>query len=441
MEMAWTTELGEAFVADQAGVLDAVQRLRKQAIDVGNLKTSEAMLVETQQQEGQEVVVLKPPKPEVVYVPTYDPQAVYAPPPATVATTTTTTPVEDKTKYSTGNMVTTGLLAFGAGILVNEIFDDDDDDYRGSYYYPNYGYGGMPYYPPYPYRPTYGGGYYPSNGYNRPPNYNNGFQNNGNIIINNPGGGGGYWDRYPSGSGQLGNGNNYKQPRQVSSPITAARPNRPELNDLNKRQPRPIPADYKRPDKSATAANWKGQSSYAGKDKRPANAARTPQDRIAEAQPGYSRPASANKGGAKVPPKVQGSYAGKDRMQRPAPAAKPATRDVQRPQTRDVQKPAQRPQTRDVQKPAQRPTPKTMPTGDRGYGTRDMQRPSPKPSAKPAQMNRPSPAARPAPKKPTAMSGANRGGKADKAASQRGKQSMPQGARSKGSGAKNKQGR
>jgi hypothetical protein len=74
MEMGWTTELGQAFVADQAGVLAAVQRLRKQAMDVGNLKSSEAMVVETQQQEGQEVVVLKPPTPEVVYVPTYDPR-------------------------------------------------------------------------------------------------------------------------------------------------------------------------------------------------------------------------------------------------------------------------------------------------------------------------------------------------------------------------------
>ena len=45
----------------------------------------------------------------------------------------------------------------------------------------------MPYYPPYPYRPSYGGGYYPSNGYNRPPNYNSGFQNNGNIYVNTGG--------------------------------------------------------------------------------------------------------------------------------------------------------------------------------------------------------------------------------------------------------------
>ena len=69
LELGWTTELGEAFVADQPGVLDAVQRLRKQAKDVGNLQSTEQMTVEMQQQEGQEVVVLKPAQPEVVYVP------------------------------------------------------------------------------------------------------------------------------------------------------------------------------------------------------------------------------------------------------------------------------------------------------------------------------------------------------------------------------------
>ena len=52
MQMDWTTELGQAFVADQPGVLDAVQRLRKQAKDVGNLKSSEQMKVETREEGG-----------------------------------------------------------------------------------------------------------------------------------------------------------------------------------------------------------------------------------------------------------------------------------------------------------------------------------------------------------------------------------------------------
>jgi hypothetical protein len=435
MEMGWTTELGEAFVADQAGVLAAVQRLRKQAIDVGNLKTSEAMVVETKQQEGQEVVVLKPPKPEVVYVPQYDPQAVYAPAPAAAAApVTTTTTTTEKTGHSTGALVTTGLLSFGAGILVNELFDDDDDD-RNGYYYPNYGYGGMPYYPPYPYRPSYGGGYYPSNGYNRPPNYNSGFQNTGNIYVttggNRPGGGNnGYWDRYDNKPRPGGNNGGYNKPRKASSPITQAKPNRSDLNDLNKRQPRPMPADVKRPSSNATASNWKGQQGYAGKDKRPA-AAKSPQDRINSATPGYSKPASSARPSSaqnKTPPKVQGSYAGKDRP-------KPSTQNIpkpSKPSTQNKPKPSQKPVTRDM------PKAKPVPSGDRGYGAGNAQRPTQKPSAQPSQVKRPSPGTQQGGKKGTAMSGASGNRGSAGAASQRGKQSMPQGARSKGGGGKKK---
>jgi hypothetical protein len=448
LELGWTTELGEAFVADQAGVLGAVQRLRRQAMDVGNLQSSAQMKVETQRQEGQEVVVLKPAQPEVVYVPQYDPVAAYAPPPAadlaaapaaaTTPATTTTTTVEQKSGYSTGAMVTTGVLAFGAGILVNELFDDDDHHHKNDYYYPNYGYGGMPYYPPYPYRPSYGGGYYPSNGYNRPPGYNSGFVNTGNIIVTNPGGnnrpGNGYWDRYESKPGR----GNYQRPNTVKSPITAAKPNRPELNDLNKRQPRAMPADVKRPSADATAKNWKGQSGYAGAKDRDKMSS---QERIANAQPGYSKPAAkpaTGKPGSrelpKAQPKVQGSYAGAkpDRPQT-ANAGKPGSRELPKakPQTRDVAKPA--PSTKNVQRPSSGQV-------DRGYGKTPA---NAKPAARPQQVDRPKPAnAKPMPTSRPAPSGGNHGtamsgsksGKSQKAASQRGKQSMPQGARSKGGG-------
>jgi hypothetical protein len=413
MELGWTTELGEAFVADQAGVLDSIQRLRTQAIEAGNLQSSEQMQVETESQEGKDVVVLKPADPQVVYVPQYDPVTAYAPPPPTTATTTTTTTTEDK-GHSTSAMITTGVLAFGAGILINELFDDDDDHHKNDYYYPNYGYGGMPYYPPYPYRPAYGGGYYPSNGYNRPPNYNSGWQNNGNIIINTGGGaGGGYWDRYDNRPGTT----TYNRANRTSSPITAARPNRPELNQLNQRQPRPMPADYKRPAPNATAANWKGQSGYAGAKSRDKMSA---EERIAAAQPGYSKPAAAtNKAGArdrpKAPPKVQGNYAGA-KGDRAKPATVPASRDLPQP----------KPQTRDVPKQAK-------PQGDRGYAKPDM-KPAARPQPADREAKKPMPSTRPAPAgNRTAVSGAQ-GGKADRAASQRGKQSLPQGARSKGGG-------
>jgi hypothetical protein len=453
LELGWTTELGEAFVADQAGVLAAVQRLRRQAMEVGNLQSSAQMKVETQKQEGQEVVVLKPAKPEVVYVPQYDPVAAYAPPPAadlaaapvaaTTPATTTTTTVEQKSGYSTGAMVTTGVLAFGAGILVNELFDDDDHHHKNDYYYPNYGYGGMPYYPPYPYRPSYGGGYYPSNGYNRPPGYNSGFVNNGNIIVTNPGGnnrpGNGYWDRYDSKPGR----GDYQRPNAVKSPITSAKPNRPELNDLNKRQARPMPADVKRPSADANAKNWKGQSGYAGAKDRDKMSS---QERIANAQPGYSKPvakpATGKAGSRELPkaqPKVQGSYAGAkpDRAQA-ANTGKPGSRELPKANAKPANAkpmPTSRPTptTKNVQRPSSGQV-------DRDY---DKSPANAKPAARPQQVDRPKPAnakpmptSRPTPSsgnRGTAMSGSN-SGKSQKAASQRGKQSMPQGARSKGGG-------
>jgi hypothetical protein len=426
MELDWTTELGQAFVADQQGVLDAVQRLRKQARDVGNLQSSPQMKVETEVQDGKEVVLVSPPSPEVVYVPQYDPVAVYAPAPAAVAPaaapTTTTTTTTTETGHSTGSLVATGLLAFGAGMLVNEIFDDDDDyHHNNDYWYPNYGYGGMPYYPPYPYRPAYGNGYYPGNGYNRPPNYQHGFNNNNIVVINKDNGG--YWnDRNTRKSGYQKTGT-----YQARSPISTAKPNRPELQELNKRQPRPMPADVKRPSTAAEPKQWKGQSSYAGAK---GGAGKAGADRAAAAgQPTKPMPkvqgsyggASADRG--KAP---QGSYAGaqKDRAG-PQAGQQPSSREMPgagRPDTgqaklaqsgkgdRGYAQPAARPQTVDKASPAARPAPKPMdraaPTGGGGYQ----------------------------PPKASAMSGSSGGGKADRAASQRGKQSMPQGARSKGSG-------
>ena len=125
MEMDWTTELGNAFLADEPGVLGAVQRLRKQAADMGNLQDSEQMSVTTETQNNQEVIIVQPAQPEVVYVPQYDPATVYTTaPPAQTQTTQTTTTTEESSGHSTGALVATGLLAFGAGIVVNEVFSD-----------------------------------------------------------------------------------------------------------------------------------------------------------------------------------------------------------------------------------------------------------------------------------------------------------------------------
>ena len=79
-DIQWTTELGNAFLAQQSDVMDAVQRMRRKAMDKGTLTTTEQQKVETQVVEEKTVVVIQQSNPEVVYVPTYNPTVVYGPP-------------------------------------------------------------------------------------------------------------------------------------------------------------------------------------------------------------------------------------------------------------------------------------------------------------------------------------------------------------------------
>jgi hypothetical protein len=73
-EIQWTTDLGNAFLAQQSDVMDAVQRMRKKAQDKGNLTTTEQQKVETRVVENKSVIVIEQANPEVVYVPSYNPR-------------------------------------------------------------------------------------------------------------------------------------------------------------------------------------------------------------------------------------------------------------------------------------------------------------------------------------------------------------------------------
>src|SRR5437899_13081624 len=80
----WTTDLGNAFMAQQSDGMDAVQRMRAKAQGTGNLKTSAQQVVKTETvPSGKQVIAIEQANPEVVYVPSYDPTVVYgAAPPA-----------------------------------------------------------------------------------------------------------------------------------------------------------------------------------------------------------------------------------------------------------------------------------------------------------------------------------------------------------------------
>ena len=79
-DIRWTTDMGNAFLAQQTEVMDAVQRMRKKAKDKGALESNEQQKVETQVVEQKTVIVVESKDPEVIYVPSYSPTVVYGPP-------------------------------------------------------------------------------------------------------------------------------------------------------------------------------------------------------------------------------------------------------------------------------------------------------------------------------------------------------------------------
>jgi len=78
-DIQWTADLGNAFLAQQSDVMDAVQRMRAKAKDKGTLKNTEQQVVETKVIENKSVIVIEQANPQVVYVPSYDPVVVYGP--------------------------------------------------------------------------------------------------------------------------------------------------------------------------------------------------------------------------------------------------------------------------------------------------------------------------------------------------------------------------
>ncbi len=77
-KLDWTQKLGDAFLADQKSVLDAVQRLRKQADKAGNLQSNEQQKVVVEEAAPQQTIIkIEPANPQVIYVPAYNPTVVY----------------------------------------------------------------------------------------------------------------------------------------------------------------------------------------------------------------------------------------------------------------------------------------------------------------------------------------------------------------------------
>ena len=76
-DIRWTTDLGNAFLAQQADVMSAVQRMRQRAQANGQLQSNQQESVITQDQGGQQAIEIEPANPQEIYVPSYDPYYVY----------------------------------------------------------------------------------------------------------------------------------------------------------------------------------------------------------------------------------------------------------------------------------------------------------------------------------------------------------------------------
>lgn len=74
-DMKWTTDLGNAFLAQRQDVMDAVQRMRQRARDNGYLRSNGQVIV-----SGGPYVAIMPANPEYMAVPYYDPRVVYVRP-------------------------------------------------------------------------------------------------------------------------------------------------------------------------------------------------------------------------------------------------------------------------------------------------------------------------------------------------------------------------
>ena len=299
-EIDWTKQVGAAFTSDQKGVLDAIQRLRAQAADVGNLKTTPQQTVEKKEDAGKEVIEVKPADPKVVYVPQYDPTIVYTTPPPAPAPASA--PAPQPNTVSTSTALGGALLAFGVGVLVGSAINDND------YYYPHYGpgavyYGPRPFYPPaYVYRPVYGPAFHPAYRYAPPASYRYRYNSPTNIVIHNNN----YYNRFS-------NQNNIR----VNNQRNVAAGNRVG----------------QQPGSPGRGQNWKGQSTYAGArpggaaDRKPGVNDRAPNVSDRRATTADRGPSQRNQAVAAQRPAGEASKSPTRAGQRPNEVASANTRD------------------------------------------------------------------------------------------------------------------
>ena len=146
----WTAALGDAYVNDPTDVMNAIQVMRQRAASSGNLKNNRQLRVAVRPRVQQEppayyapppdeplvyagpemippppeTIVIEPAEPDVVYVPAYDPGVVYGQPlPVYPGYSYEPPPVY----YPPSDIVTAGVITFGLGVVVGEVYSHHHD--------------------------------------------------------------------------------------------------------------------------------------------------------------------------------------------------------------------------------------------------------------------------------------------------------------------------
>jgi hypothetical protein len=371
----WTQDLGDAVLAQQDDVTEAVQVLRREAKAAGNLETTEQQKVEVEPptegavvaKAGDETIIIQPADPQVVYVPSYNPSTVYGQttPPATTYypeayTNPTTSYVSDSDSSSSDSLVSFGVGALAGGLLTAAIMWDDDDDRYDRVYYG-------------------GPGHYGGSGYWNSPNYwDGGYRRPGDINID----------------------------RNVNI----------ERGDIN------IDREVKKwehnPERRGGVRyrNKETENKFANVKKD-----RIDRDTARGRDPNRKRP---EVGGKDRPQVGDRDRPGKGDLKRPA------TREAKRPETRDIKRPDSRPAKPAAKKDIKRPETRQAKAAPQKRDVKinkpkgEIRKPAARPAAKPAQRPAAAKASRPV-KRSSGSSGAfkpQKGGQA-RAASNRGAKS------------------
>lgn len=114
-DITWTSDLGNTFLAQEQGVMEAVQRMRQRAQSNGALQSNKEQQVTTTTQNGSTYIEIVPASPQVVYVPEYNPVAVWGPPAYYPYPPIYYPP-------STGAIIAASAISFGVGIAVGAIW-------------------------------------------------------------------------------------------------------------------------------------------------------------------------------------------------------------------------------------------------------------------------------------------------------------------------------